>query len=108
MGLPVPEHRPGDCYVWGSCEPRSSGSPILSPVCSSAVTCSPILVSESSHLDVCEVWLPSCHETRHHSMYERTLSCRPGISRACNRQMCAVGEAMEALDLYAGQCFGLS
>ena len=57
MGLPVPEHRPGDCYVWGSCEPRSNGSATVSPVCSSPVNCNPSLVSESSHLDVCEVWL---------------------------------------------------
>ena len=57
MGVPVPEHRPGDCYVWGSCEPKSNGGATPSPVCSSAVTCNPILVSDSSHLDVCEVWL---------------------------------------------------
>ena len=57
MGLPVPEYRPGDCYVWGSCEPASAGASGQSAawVCNSAVSCAPVLVSDSSHLDVCEV-----------------------------------------------------
>lgn len=58
MGVPVPEHRPGDCYVWGSCETRSGsiggGALSTSAVCSGPAGSAPILVSDSSHLDVCE------------------------------------------------------
>ena len=57
MGVPVPEYRPGDCYVWGSYEPASAGASRQSAawVCNSAPSCVPVLVSDSSHLDVCEV-----------------------------------------------------
>ena len=57
MGWPVPEHRPGDCYAWGSCEPHSSASHghSAASVCNGAPTAVPTLVRDSAHLDICEV-----------------------------------------------------
>lgn len=63
MGVPVLEQRPGDCYIWGSCEasPGNAGSRGPSPGGAPLGACAwqhsevPILVSDAHHLDVAEV-----------------------------------------------------
>ena len=55
MGLPVPEHRPGDCYVWGSSNPNI-GSSLSQVSISHRQHCAyPAIVDESTHLDVHQV-----------------------------------------------------
>lgn len=60
----MPEHRPGDCMVWGAWErgpkPGPSGqapdaSPAAAPcVASPASAWAPALVADTAHLDVCQ------------------------------------------------------
>lgn len=49
MGLPVPEQRPGDCYVWGSSDAS------IGAVCDRQQSALPAIVDDSTHLDVCQV-----------------------------------------------------
>ncbi|BDA49523.1 probable E3 ubiquitin-protein ligase HERC2 at N-terminal half [Coccomyxa sp. Obi] len=55
MGLPVLEHRPGDCYVWGSSNPNT-GFPLSQASISHRQHCAyPVIVDDSTHLDVHQV-----------------------------------------------------
>ncbi|DBB18715.1 TPA: hypothetical protein ACH3X3_000321 [Trebouxia sp. C0006] len=56
MGVPAPVHVPGDCYVWGSSDPNSSGSKSAASTVPGWLNSSvPTLVDNTTHLDVCEV-----------------------------------------------------
>ncbi|CAL8464600.1 g4135 [Coccomyxa elongata] len=55
MGLPVIEHRPGDCYVWGSSNP-STGFCLSQASINHRQHCAyPVIVDDSTHLDVHQV-----------------------------------------------------
>ncbi|DBA89976.1 TPA: hypothetical protein ACH3X2_004351 [Trebouxia sp. C0005] len=56
MGVPAPVHVPGDCYVWGSSDPNSSGCKSAASTVPGWLNSSvPTLVDNTTHLDVCEV-----------------------------------------------------
>ncbi|KAK9818108.1 hypothetical protein WJX72_007263 [[Myrmecia] bisecta] len=62
MGLPVPEHRPGDCFVWGASEPTAGG--LMKAATTEAGwqhSDLPTLVNNTTHLDVCEVAVGTRH-----------------------------------------------
>ena len=53
MGVPVSPHNPGDCFMWGQAAASSGvpGAPL-------ARNKAPVLVPNTTHLDICEV---CCH-----------------------------------------------
>ncbi|KAL3134847.1 hypothetical protein ABBQ32_007815 [Trebouxia sp. C0010 RCD-2024] len=56
MGVPAPVHVPGDCYVWGSSDSNSTGSKTSASTVPGWLNSTiPILVDNTTHLDVCEV-----------------------------------------------------
>ena len=65
LGLPVPEQRPGDCFVWGSCDAAASTRPGAAALlgapaaggCAWQHSDVPVLASDTHHLDVAEVGL---------------------------------------------------
>lgn len=60
MGLPVPEARPGDCYVWGACEAAPAGRNACAAdpgACGWQRSDLPVVVADTTHLDVREVGL---------------------------------------------------
>ena len=50
MGVPVVPHNPGDCFMWGQAA-ASSGIPGTLLARNKA----PVLVPNTTHLDICEV-----------------------------------------------------
>ena len=50
MGVPVPQHSPGDCYMWGAVAPRPAH-----PDPSWTYNSSPVLVPNTTHLDIHQV-----------------------------------------------------
>ena len=84
--MPVPEHVPGDCYVWGSSEPANGGK---AGVVSSSVpgwqhSNVPTLVENTNHLDVHQVHVASlfgesiqCHICMLTAVGMVVLQCHP-------------------------------
>ena len=73
MGVPVPERIPGDCYVWGSSEAAAGGkSAISSPVPGWQHSNLPILVENTTHLDVLQV--PGVHPDAHPAVSRPTAA----------------------------------
>ena len=75
MGLPVPEQRPGDCYVWGSSD-TSTGA-----VCDRQQSASPVIVDDSTHLDVCQVC--TAFYIRQHCVLETVCQSVALLSMSC-------------------------
>ena len=69
MGVPAPVHVPGDCYVWGSSDPNTGSKPLASTVPGWLNSTVPIMVDNTTHLDVCEVsQSPHCRDVSYRLM----------------------------------------
>lgn len=79
MGVPVLEQRPGDCYMWGSCEASAGGAGSRGSAGAAPGACAwqhseaPILVSDAHHLDVAEVGGQGFYHSRPHKALQAQL-----------------------------------
>jgi len=58
MGVPIPEHQPGDCCMWGSSRPSH---PLFGNPRPRSQSLSPLSIRDITHLDVLEVTPPRKH-----------------------------------------------